>query len=60
MKIQLFGKELEIKQEFLVPAISGLVLLGILAGCFLFSGREILLLRTGKCSCSRKAPDRTL
>ena len=39
MKIQLFGK-LEIKQEFLVPAISGLVLLGILAGCFLFSGRR--------------------
>ena len=48
MKIQLFGKELEIKQEFLVPAISGLVLLGILAGCFLFSGRGDIISEDGQ------------
>ena len=39
MKIQLFGK-IGNKTGIFVPAISGLVLLGILAGCFLFSGRE--------------------
>jgi competence protein ComEA len=48
MKIRLFRKELEIKTELLVLGVSGLVLLGVPAGSFLFSSRGDIIIEDGQ------------
>ncbi|HOQ06256.1 MAG TPA: helix-hairpin-helix domain-containing protein [Clostridiales bacterium] len=48
MKVQLFGKEMEIKKELIVFIASGLVLLGVLAGSFMFSSRGDIIIEDGQ------------
>ena len=48
MKIRILGKETEIKTELLFSMVSGLVLLGVLAGIFLFSGRGDIIIEEGR------------
>ena len=48
MKIRILGKETEIKTELLFSMVSGLVLLGVLAGIFLFSGRGDIIIEEGQ------------
>jgi len=48
MRMQFFGKEVEIKTEHFLPMISGLVLAGVLAGCFIFRDRGDIIIEDGQ------------
>lgn len=48
MKFRILGKETEIKTELLFSMVSGLVLLGVLSGIFLFGGRGDIIIEEGR------------
>ncbi|HEY8350847.1 MAG TPA: helix-hairpin-helix domain-containing protein [Clostridiales bacterium] len=48
MKVRFLGKEMEIKTELLFSMVSALVLLGVLAGIFLFGGRGDIIIEEGQ------------
>lgn len=48
MKVQLFGKEMEIKKELIIFIVPGLVLLGALLGSLMLSSRGDIIIEDGQ------------
>ena len=48
MKVRFFGKEAIIKKELVLPIVSGLILAGVLAGCFLSGASGGVIIEDGQ------------